>query len=153
MTLRRDRLPDPLSYFEGQGLKLSSVGKWRTAACPFHGGSDSLRINTESGGWCCMACDEKGGDVLQFHMDLHGMDFVEAAKALGSWEDSPHSPRYELKPLPFRPRDALEVLREEAVLTAVAAGNIANGVQLTDEDRQRLLQAAQRVQFIVEAIA
>ena len=55
MPFDRRNLPDPISYYESEGLKLTSRGKWRTTACQFHGGSDSMRINADSGafatGW------------------------------------------------------------------------------------------------------
>jgi hypothetical protein len=143
-------LPDPASYFEAEGLKLDGRGKWRTTACMFHDGSDSLRINTQSGGWICMACGIKGGDVLAYHMAAHGLEFIDAAKALGAWQDDgkPHAPQ---RPKPLPASAAIQVLAFEALLTAVAAGNIANGVHLTDEDRTRLLVASQRITTISEA--
>ena len=55
MPFDRRNLPDPISYYESEGLKLTSRGKWRTTACQFHGGSDSMRINTDSGAFACMA--------------------------------------------------------------------------------------------------
>ncbi len=51
MSFDRERMPDPVSYFEGEGLKLSGPGKWKTTGCTFHGGSDSMRINVASGAW------------------------------------------------------------------------------------------------------
>ena len=88
MPFDRRNLPDPISYYESEGLKLTSRGKWRTTACQFHGGSDSMRINTETGAFACMAgCGARGGDVLAYHMAQHGLEFVEAAKALGAWID------------------------------------------------------------------
>ena len=67
MTFNRDLLPDAMSYFEAQGLKLAGPrnAKWKTTACQFHGGSDSMRINTETGAFACMAgchpiCIEQG---------------------------------------------------------------------------------------------
>ena len=39
----------------------------------------------------------------------------------------------------------------EATLTAVAAGNIAHGVSLTDVDRARLLKAVSRINLLAEA--
>lgn len=149
----RDNLPDPVNYFEGEGLKLDGRGKWRTAACQFHGGSDSLRINTATGAWVCMAgCGARGGDVLAFHMAAHGLGFVDAAKALGCWRDDgkpdrPHRP----KPLPASA--AIEALAFESTLTAIAAGNISNGIHLTDTDRARLYVAAQRIQSILGVFA
>jgi hypothetical protein len=41
----------------------------------------------------------------------------------------------------------------EANLIAIAAGNVAQGVALSDTDRSRLMQAAGRVQRIVEVYA
>lgn len=152
MTFIRDNLPDAASYFEGEGLALTGPrsAKWKTTRCEFHGGSDSMRINTTTGAWVCMSCGEKGGDVLAHHMAAHGLEFVEAAKALGCWQDDgqPHTPQ---KPKPLPPGAALSVLGFECTLIAIAAGNIAHGVQLTATDLNRVLQAAGRVNSIKEA--
>lgn len=150
MSFDRDRLPEPIGYFEGQGLKLSKRGKWRTTECRFHGGSDSMRINMASGAWVCMSCGAKGGDVLAYEMATTGVDFVTAAKALGAWvDDGKPEPRH--KPAPLPPRAALEVLSFEATLAAVAAGNLAHGLALTAKDRTRLLTAANRINKLAEA--
>ena len=152
MSFDRDRLPDPLSYYDGAGLKLTGRGKWRTAPCNFHGGSDSLRINTVSGAFVCMAgCGARGGDVLAYEMAESGKEFIDAAKALGAWVDDGKAPPS--RPTPISPRAALEVLAVEAMLVAVAAGNVAHGVVLTDDDRQRVLQSAGRIKRLVEVFA
>lgn len=146
----RDRLPDPLSFYEEkQALKLTGRGKWRTTACEFHGGSDSMRVNVESGGWCCMNCGVKGGDVLSYHMARHGVDFVESAKALNAWSERGQSGQPD-KPRALSARQALEVLSVEANLAAVAAGNVAHGVKLSDVDRFRLMTAAGRINRLAE---
>lgn len=81
----RERLPDPLGYFEGAGLRLIGRGAWRSALCPFHTDhSPSLRVNVETGAFRCMACGAKGGDVLAFHRRRHGLSFVQAARDLGA---------------------------------------------------------------------
>jgi hypothetical protein len=147
MSLDRNRLPEPQSYFEAEGLTLKGPGKWKTAACNFHGGSDSMRINTLSGGFKCMACGVGGGDVLAYHLQAHGLDFVEGAKALGAWVDDGR-PRREHKPTTLPPRAAIELMSFEASLVAIAACNMAKGLALDDNDRQRLLQSAARVQLI-----
>ena len=150
MSFDRNKLPDPVNYFEGQDLRLTGRGKWRTTECKFHGGSDSMRINLASGGWVCMSCGAKGGDVLAYHMQAHGLEFIDAATQLGAWvDDGKPSPRQTPAPLP--PRAALQVLAFESTLTAIAAGNIAHGVKLTDVDRFRLLTAANRISHIAEA--
>lgn len=150
MPFDRSALPETLAYLEGEGLTPSPRGEWRTAACPFHGGTDSLRVHVARGAWVCMSCGEKGGDVLAFHMKRHGLGFVEAAKALGAWAEGGKPSKYRQAPMPFTARDGLTALKDEALLAAVAACNVAHGVALTDEDRARLLQAARRINFIVE---
>ncbi len=149
MTFEREQLPDPASYFEAEGLTLIGPrsSKWKTTECLFHGGSDSMRVNIATGGFRCMNCGAHGGDVLAYHMAMHGMEFVEAAKALGAWVQDGRLTKPQ-KPTALPPRDALEVLGFEATLVAVAAGNLANGVSLTDIDRSRLLICAGRINRI-----
>lgn len=152
MTFKRDRRPDPRSYYEAQGLVLSKGEKWVTTACHFHQGSDSMRINLQSGAFVCMAgCGARGGDVLAYHMAVHGLEFIEAAKDLGAWVDDGKQPP--TAPAPFTPRQALEVLMTEVNLIAVVAGNIGRGVVLSETERTRLLQAAGRVLRIAEVYA
>ena len=155
MGLLRDNLPDPVGYFESQGLVLQPGRSWRTTRCDFHDGSDSMRVNVQTGAWVCMAgCGAKGGDVLEYPMKLHDQPFVQAAKALGAWQDDPRDESQpKRKPIPLPARDALEILATEALLVAVAAGNIAHGVKLSAEDRARVMQAAGRIKVIAEASA
>lgn len=154
MPFDRNLLPDPTSYFEEQGLKLSGPrsAKWKTTECRFHDGSDSMRVNTSTGAWVCMSCGKKGGDVLAYELAVTGADFVEAAKAIGAWFDDgkPYTPP---KPTPLSPRAALSALAFEATFTAVAAGNMAKGVVLTNADRDRLMTAAGRINLLVGAFA
>lgn len=149
---KREAIPEPLAYYEGQGLALIGPrsSKWKTARCEFHGGSDSMRIHIERGAFVCMSCGAKGGDILAYHQAAHGLDFVEAAKALGAWQDDgkPHAPR---RPAPLPPGLAINVLGFESNLAAIAACNVANGVQLTEQDKARLLQAAGRINQIAGA--
>lgn len=155
MTFRRDQLPDPVSYFEAEGLQLVGPpsAKWKTTECHFHGGSDSLRINTHSGAWVCMAgCGARGGDVLAYQMAAHGQEFVKAAKALGAWVDDA-KPYKRQRPTPLPPRAALEVLAIECNLVAVAAGNLACGMALSQVDLDRVLVAAGRVTRLAEVFA
>ena len=84
---QRERLPDPARYFERDGLRLIGRGCWRSALCPFHDDhSPSLRVNVETGAYRCMVCGAKGGDVLAFHRQRHGLGFVAAVRDLGAWE-------------------------------------------------------------------
>jgi hypothetical protein len=71
-----------------------------------------MRINTATGGWCCMACGVHGGDVLAYHQQIHTLTFIEAAQDLGAWleDDKPTD-----RPEPRRtPAKAPERARETA---------------------------------------
>jgi len=87
-AFNRSLLPQPLEYYrDANSMKLIGAGEWRSTLCPFHDDkAPSLRINTRNGAFKCMVCEAKGGDVLAFHMQRHGLPFVEACKALGAWE-------------------------------------------------------------------
>ena len=90
--------------------------------------------------------------MLAFHIQAHGLAFIEAARELGCWvEDGKSAPQQ--KPAPLPARAALQVLAFEATLAAVAAGNVARGVALSDADRQRLTASAGRINRIAEAFA
>jgi hypothetical protein len=154
VTYERERLPDAQSYFEAEGLRLRGPrnAKWKTTECRFHEGSDSMRVNITSGAFKCMNCGVGGGDVLAYHMQAHGLEFVEAAKALGAWvEDG--KPVVHRRPTPLTPRQALEVMAVECNLVAIAAGNVAHGVTLSQADLIRLLTASNRVTRLVEMFA
>lgn len=85
----RERLPDPITYFEAEGLRLVGRGTWRTTRCVFHDDTHpSLSVNVETGGFKCHACNAHGGDLLAFHRQLHRLGFKDAAKALGAWGGS-----------------------------------------------------------------
>ena len=153
MTFDRRNLTDPTAFYEERGLVLTGRGKWRTTACSFHGGSDSMRVNVETGGFICMSgCGARGGDVISYFMAETGAEFIEAAKALGCWIDDGR-PTTQHKPTALSPRQALELLAREAVLVAIAAGNVAHGVLLTEADRRSVLQAAGRIENIARTFA
>jgi hypothetical protein len=150
MSFERDRLPDPASYFESEGLRLTGPrsSKWKTTECRINGGSDSMRVNVATGAFKCMNCGAGGGDTLAFHMQAHGLEFVEAAKKLGAWVDD-NKPQRPHKPTSLSPRAALEVMAFEATVTAIAAGNLAQGKSLSEADRARLMTCAGRINMIV----
>lgn len=144
----RDRLPDPMSYFEGEGLTLCGSGKWRTTRCDFHDGSDSLRVNVESGGWVCMACGEKGGDVLAYAMRRHGLDFVEAARSLGAYADDDKPHRGQPKPATLSARDAMEVVTFELLVVMIVISDLRRGLIPSDADWARFREAAGRIEAL-----
>jgi DNA primase len=87
---KRSLLPQPEEYFQSQGLKITGGGTWKNALCPFHNDTNpSLRVHLDTGGFRCMACGVKGGDILAFHMQRYGVRFAEAVRQLGAWEVKP----------------------------------------------------------------
>lgn len=147
---RRDLLPGWAEYADREGLTLEGRGTWRTTRCDFHGGSDSLRVNVDSGGWVCMACGIKGGDVIAYHQQLHGLDFVAAAKALGAFVEDSKPYRRRDEPRRFSDRDALSVVGEELTLCALVVSEARRGVTPSAGDWERFLVAAGRVMAIAE---
>jgi hypothetical protein len=82
----RARLPSVSQYYEVQGVTLKGGGAWRDAVCPFHEDTKpSLRVRLETGAFKCMTCGARGGDVLAFHQQRHGLSFKQAAQQLGAW--------------------------------------------------------------------
>lgn len=100
-----------------------------------------------------MACGVKGGDVLAYEIQMYGIEFIEAAKALGAWEETAPARGIRHKPLPFSARAALDVLRFDALHTAVAACNVAQGIAMSQADRQALVEAAARIEMIAGEVA
>lgn len=146
----KDHLPDPVSYYESEGLTLQRGKKWRTTRCEFHGGSDSMRINTESGAFVCMAgCGAKGPDVLAYHRAAHGLGFVEAAKALGAYRDDGKEYRGSTKPAAIPALDLLRSVRHELMVCAMVLADSLNG-DLTEDDFDRYRESAAAVLYVAE---
>ena len=149
----RERLPDATSYFESEGLALTGPGKWKTTRCEFHDGSDSMRVNTESGGWVCMACGEKGGDVLAYAMRRHGLEFIEAARMLGAYVDDYKPHCGPAQPTTLSARDAMAVVAFEIVVLMIVIADIYKGLIPSDADWQRFIEGAGRIQTLAAEYA
>jgi hypothetical protein len=67
--------------------------------------------------------------------------------AVSAWD------RRNRRPRALSAREGLIALQFEALFVSVAACNLANGVELSDEDRARLLLAARRIAVIAEEAA
>lgn len=141
----KDRLPDPVDYFDLEGVPLKGPGRWKTGPCYFHDGSDSMRVNVDSGGWVCMACGTKGGDVLAYAMQRHGLGFVEAARALGAYIDDNKPHRGPAKAATLSARDAMQVVALELHVPVIVIADARSGVIPCDADWQRFLTSAGRI--------
>lgn len=142
----RKLLPDPVAHLEAEGLTLKGPGRWKSTRCAFHGGSDSMRINVDSGGWCCMACGAKGGDILAYAMQRHGMEFIEAAKTLGAWLDDGKPQSRDDRPRTLSPRAAMELIAHELLVLVVLISAARRGVLPSEADWQRFLEGSGRIE-------
>jgi hypothetical protein len=144
----RDRLPDPIQYFDGEDVPLKGPGPWKTGPCHFHGGSDSLRVKVSSGAWVCMACRVKGGDVLSHAMQFHNLDFVEAARKLGAYVDDDKPHRGQSRPATLSPRDAMEVVALCLLQCVCVIGPVRRGELPSDGDWQGFLRCVGQIEAL-----
>ncbi len=150
----RESLPEPQTYFEevaGLALVGAPRSNWKTTRCEFHDGSDSMRIHIERGAFICMACGAKGGDIVAYHMAAHGMGFVEAAKALGAYEDDGAPHNVSVRPTPIAARTLLESVAHEVTVASIVATDMANGKAIGRDDAERIVTAAGRIRYVAEA--
>ena len=120
------------------GIKETGPGKY-LSRCPAHDDrSPSLAIKDGDDGrvliHCFAGCETE--DVLS----AVGMTFSDIMpERIGS--------EHSYKPMRqrFDARQVLRVLRSEATLVAIAAENIAEGITLSDDDRDRVFNAACRI--------
>jgi hypothetical protein len=74
--------PDILKTIQTQGVKLRQSGKSWWALCPFHEEKKpSFSVNPQKQLWHCFGCN-KGGDVIQFIMELKSFSFKKACNYL-----------------------------------------------------------------------
>jgi len=137
---RRDGLGALLSRLEG--IKRTGPSTW-IARCPAHEDRrPSLSIRECNDGRILLHCF--AGCAVEDVLRAADLDF---AALFPEGVVSHHVPS-ERRPFP-----ALDVLRcvgFEALVVAVASGNLAKGLELSEFDRSRLLLAAARLQIAVE---
>lgn len=90
----RALLPTPLTVLSQLGIhpgKPNQSGYWKLC-CPFHKdgkeSNPSLNLHHINGHYRCHACGVKGGDILDFYMQITSLGFIDACIALGAWEGS-----------------------------------------------------------------
>ena len=100
-----------------------------------------------------MACGAKGGDVLSYQMQMHGMEFVEAAKALGAYVDDGRRYTFKTTATTLSARDAMQVVAHELLVLFVVIADIRAGVIPTDADWLRFVVGAGRVETLAREFA
>ena len=116
-------------------VRQTSHGQY-TSCCPAHGDRNPS----------FMIRDDQGKILLRC---LAGCDLYDILSALGiSITDLfPSNPNYYSSPIknPFPAASVIRCIQTEALIVATAACNVANGIELTEEDRQRVVLAASRI--------
>lgn len=134
------RLPD---------AKHTSPGRWRTA-CPVCGerNKSTLSIGEGDTGAVLLKCWKSGCDPEAIAHAL-GLDITELfPPKADAGNGTPPLKRRRL----LSAQQALDLLDHEAGIVAVAACDIARGVQLTDADKDRVLKAAARITTLREEV-
>ncbi len=120
-------------------------GQW-SARCPAHadkGPSLSIRENTDGAVLVhCFAGCSVPEIVASIGLELHDL--------FPPRDMPPGAPKRTPKVLTAS--QALDLLHGESMFVAVCAGNIGQGVTLTDADRARAIKAAGRVNFLRDQV-
>ena len=107
-----------------------------------------MRVNTESGAWVCMACREKGGDVLAYLMKAHGLGFVQAAGSLGAFVDDGKPYCGSRKPTTLPARDAMEVTARQLLVLLIVISDVRRGLLPSEADWQRFIEGVGRIESL-----
>jgi len=128
-----------LSHLDG--IRRMGADRW-LACCPAH---DDKRPS--------LSIREVDGDRVLVHC-WAGCSVGEVLDAVGLTFDAlyPTRPTHHARPEKwlFPAADVLRATAREALIVAVAASNLGNGIDLSAEDRQRLLIASSRLAAAVQ---
>ena len=131
-----------LSHFDG--VKEAGFGKY-VAKCSAHDDrKPSLAISEGDNGRLLLHC--WAGCETETVLGAIGLTFSDVMpERIG--------PEHSYKPVKqrFDARQVLRVLRSEATLVAIAAENIAEGILLSNEDRDRVLNASCRIRAAADS--
>lgn len=126
-----------------QNVKRTGPGQW-IASCPTRDDKHpSMTIKELDDGRILI--HDFGGDSPQEILDALNLTFSDLFPDKITDHGRPIRPR-------FPATDILRCISFEALLVAISACNIAKGIQLTDEDKQRLMVAAGRIDAAVEVM-
>jgi len=140
MSAVSDRLLDRL-----EGVKQVGHNRWMAKCSAHDDRSPSLSIRETDEGILRIKCFAEcgGADV----MGAVGLGLSDLYPEPLKHHSAPGKPNHW-----HASREALRILHPEVLLVAIAAENLASGIDLTDDDRDRLILAAQRIRRAAEAV-
>lgn len=119
-------------------------------ACPVCGGKNTNTLSAKRGdhGGVLLCCFKSGCEVqaIAHALGLELADLFPPRQAQSN--GAPPTKRRGLLP----PSQALELIDHEAQLVTVAALNTAHGVPLSEADLARLVQAANRITYLMSEV-
>lgn len=117
----------------GERVTLRRAGRNFVGLCPFHGEkTPSFSVSRDRGTFYCFGC-KRGGDVIDFLVELDRLTFVEAVEILAR--------RFGVE-LPLASPQALQRRREEdALLEALEAAQASFSHRLADDRPRAFLEA------------
>ena len=137
-----------LDRLAGHKLRENSPGRWR-AICPSCGerNPNTLSVGEGANGAVLLRCfkSECGVETIAQALGLEITDLFPPRPA----EPGDGAKRTGRRRL-LSAHQALGLLADEANIVATAAANLAHGLDLSDQDRDRLLTASARVTTLME---
>lgn len=104
---------NPIEDVVGQYVTLKRSGSNMFGLCPFHGEKTaSFSVAPDKGMFYCFGC-HKGGSVIQFEMEIEGLSYGDAVRALAKRAgiDVPEDEQYQSR---YRQQERLWALHKEA---------------------------------------
>ena len=87
----RASLPSARTFYERELGQLSRPSRgWARGNCPFHESKSKLSfsVNLADGGFYCFGCEASGGDVVDFLRLRYHLNFEDACRAIGCWNEA-----------------------------------------------------------------
>nr|WP_316640823.1 hypothetical protein [uncultured Roseateles sp.] len=131
-----------LARAEAFGLRQNGASRWR-CACPVCGSGNrsTLSIGATDDGAVLLKCFKSECDVEAISQAF-GLDISDLFPARNSNAGRPQRRRL------LTASQALELIGEEATFVAVLASTLAQGLPVTDGDRDRAHKAACRISYL-----
>ncbi len=104
---------NPIEDVVGEYVRLKRSGSNLFGLCPFHGEKTaSFSVSPEKGIYYCFGC-HKGGSVINFQMEIEGMSYPDAVRALAkrAGMEVPEDEQYQSR---YRQQERLWALHKEA---------------------------------------
>lgn len=159
----REKLPDPLTFYQSRGLVLQPGKEWRRTSCEFHMSRRTMFVNMKSGAFVCYGqCGAKGGSVLDYHMAINGISFYKAAKELGAIELNGQPYTGPKRPTRIPAHDLLQLAKKDLYMCATVISAVAQAIKTHPElessiqpkinanDLQSFFKAAGQIVYVSE---